>query len=188
MNLDPKKTALLTLDLQKGIFEMAPEAAIVLAPAAKAVEFARQKGFLLIHIGLGFSKGYPEIPEVSRFSMFREKGLMLKGSPSAEFHPKVFNAGDFVVYKQRVSAFTENELLMILRSRKIENLVMFGISTSGIALSTLSQASDLDFKCTILKDGCADLDQEAHRVLTEKIFPRQAAVMTVNEYIAQQSQ
>jgi nicotinamidase-related amidase len=187
MKLDPKKTAVLTLDLQNGIFGMVPGADVVIAPAAKAVEFARQKGFLIIHVGLGFSKGHPEIPEGSRFSMVKEKGIMVKGSASAEFHPSILKADDIIVYKQRVSGFSQNELTMILRAQKIENLVMFGIATSGITLSTLRQASDLDFKCTILKDGCADRDEEVHRVLTEKVFPGQATVLTVDEFIVQQN-
>ena len=167
---------------------MVPGAEVVLAPAAKAVEFARRQGYFIIHVGLGFSKGHPEIPDGSRFSMLKEKGLMVKGSPSAEFNSNIFNVDDLIVYKQRVSGFSQNELTMILRAQKIENLVMFGIATSGITLSTLRQASDLDFKCTVLKDGCADRDEEVHRVLTEKVFPGQAAVLSVDEFIAQQSQ
>jgi nicotinamidase-related amidase len=91
-----------------------------------------------------------------------------------------------VVYKHRVSAFAENELHLILRAQGIENLVFFGISTSGITLSTLRHASDLDFRCIVLKDACFDADPEVHRVLTEKIFPIQARVLTVDAFIAEQ--
>jgi nicotinamidase-related amidase len=91
-----------------------------------------------------------------------------------------------VVYKQRIGAFSENQLHLILRSRGIENLVFFGISTSGITLSTLRRASDLDFRCVVIKDACFDRDQEVHRVLTEKIFPTQATVITVDAFIEEQ--
>ncbi len=77
---------------------------------------------------------------------------------------------------------------MILRSRGIENLVFFGISTSGITLSTLRRAFDLDFRCVVLKDACFDADQEVHRVLTEKIFPSQATVLTVDAFMAEQGE
>ena len=93
-----------------------------------------------------------------------------------------------MVYKQRVGAFSENHLHLILRSRGIENLVFFGISTSGITLSTLRRAFDLDFRCVVLKDACFDADQEVHRVLTEKIFPAQATVLTVDAFIAEQGE
>ena len=35
---------------------------------------------------------------------------------------------------------------------------------------------------TVLSDCCADGDEEVHRVLTTKVFPRQADVMTQEEW------
>jgi nicotinamidase-related amidase len=84
--------------------------------------------------------------------------------------------------KQRYSAFSENSLHLILRAKGIEHLVLFGISTSGIVLSTLCQAFDLDFQCTLIQDACFDPDAEVHRVLTEKVFAAQARVMTAEEF------
>jgi nicotinamidase-related amidase len=51
-------------------------------------------------------------------------------------------------------------------------------------LSTLRQAADLDFGLTVLADGCLDADPEVHRVLMEKVFPHQADVTTVADWIA----
>src|SRR5271156_5640413 len=188
MKLEPKKTALLTLDFQKRIFGFAPGAEAVVPAAARAVEFARQKQFLIIHVGLGFSAGHPEIPETeSRFKKVKENNLFVIGTPSAEFHPAIARPEELVVYKQRVGAFSENQLHLILRSRAIENLVFFGLSTSGITLSTLRRAADLDYTCVVLKDACFDPDEEVHRVLTEKIFPAQATVLTVDAFIAEQA-
>lgn len=187
MKLDPKKTALLTLDYQKGILGFIPAAEAVIPNGAKAVEFARKKQFHIIHVGLGFSAGHPEIPDTeSRFKLVKANNLFVIGTPSAEFYSAVTRPEDLVVYKQRVGAFSENQLHLILRSRSIENLVLFGISTSGIALSTLRRAADLDFGCVVLQDACFDPDEEVHRVLTEKIFPAQATVLTVDAFIAEQ--
>lgn len=63
------------------------------------------------------------------------------------------------------------------------SLVLCGIATSGVVLSTLRQAADLDFDLTVLADGCADADPEVHRVLLEKVFPRQAAVVTTADWV-----
>jgi nicotinamidase-related amidase len=105
-----------------------------------------------------------------------------------EFHGDIFHPEDLVIYKQRVGAFSDNHLELVLRSRRIEHLVFFGIATSGIVLSTLRRAFDLDFRSVVLKDACFDSDEEGHRVLTEKVFPRQAWVATTDEFIvAQQS-
>jgi nicotinamidase-related amidase len=189
MKLDPKKTALLTLDCQKGIFGFVPGAEAIIPNASKAVEFARKKQFHIIHVGLGFSEGYPEIPDIDNpFKRIRQNNLFIKGTPSAEFHDSIARPGELVVYKQRVAAFSENHLHLILRSLGIENLVLFGISTSGIVLSTLRRAFDLDFRCVVLKDTCFDGDEEVHRILTEKIFPAQATVFTVDAFIAEQGE
>jgi nicotinamidase-related amidase len=185
--LDPKKTALLTLDCQMGIFEIVSDAEAIIPIAAKAVEFARQQRFQIIHVGLGFSEGHPEISDADLpFKRVKRNNLFVKGTPSAEFHSAIARSGELVVHKQRVGAFSENELHLILRARGNENLVFFGITTSGIVLSTLRRAFDLDYRCVVLKDACFDADEEVHRVLTEKVFPAQATVVTVEEFVAGQ--
>jgi nicotinamidase-related amidase len=187
MKLDPTKTALLTLDFQKGIFGFVPGAEAIVPNASRAVEFARAKKFQIIHVGLGFAEGHPEISDTdSIFLKLKQNNLFVVGSPSAEFHSDIARPGELIVHKQRYGAFSENTLHLILRARGIENLVFFGISTSGITLSTLRRAFDLDFRCTVLKDACFDSDAEVHRVLTEKIFPTQATVLTVDAFLAEQ--
>jgi nicotinamidase-related amidase len=186
MKLDPTTTAMLTLDLQHGILSMLPDAQAVLAPAKKAVSFARAQGMLLIHVGLGFSEGHPEIPDAeSPMARVKQNNLFVKGTPSAAFHEAVAEPRDLVVYKQRISAFSENQLELILRARGVRHLVLFGVATSGIVLSTLRRAFDLDFRCTVLKEACFDADPEVHRVLTEKVFARQATVTSVDDFVTQ---
>jgi nicotinamidase-related amidase len=51
-----------------------------------------------------------------------------------------------------------------------------------VVLSTVREAADKDYRLTVLADGCADGDEEVHRVLTTKVFPRQADVLTIEEW------
>src|ERR1700733_7640066 len=179
MKLDPQKTAFLTLDLQRGVFGLVPDSERVMSVAAKAVAFARQNQFRIIHVGLGFSEGHPEIPDFEApFLRLKRNNLFVKGTPSVEFHGDIFHPDDLVIYKQRVSAFSDNHLELVLRSCRI--------ATSGIVLSTLRRAFDLDFRSVVLKDACFDADQEVHRVLTERVFPAQAWVAATDEFIAAQ--
>jgi nicotinamidase-related amidase len=188
MKLDAKKTALLTLDFQQGIFAMAADAESIVPTAAKLVELAREKQFFLAHVGLGFHAGYPELDDRSPMAArVKQAQAFLHGSPSAQFHSSIVRPGELIVYKQRVGAFSENQLHLILRARGIEQLVLFGISTSGIVLSTLRRAFDLDYRCVVVKDACYDRDPEVHRVLTEKVFIGQATVVTAGELIAAQA-
>ena len=187
MKLDPKNTAFLTLDFQSGIVAFCEGAGDAISAAAKAAEFARENKFLLVHVGLGFSEGHPELPDFeSPFTMAKKNNLFVKGSPTAEFSASVKKPGELTVYKQRIGAFSENHLDLLLRSKKIEHVVLFGLTTSGIVLSTFTRAFDLNYRIVVLKDACYDRDPEVHRVLTEKVFSRLATVQTVEEFITAQ--
>jgi nicotinamidase-related amidase len=74
-----------------------------------------------------------------------------------------------------------------LRSQGIEELILTGIATSGVVLSTLRAAADMDYRLTVIADCCADADEEVHRVLTTKVFPRQAEVVSAEEWIRRHS-
>ena len=89
-----------------------------------------------------------------------------------------------IVTKRRVSAFTGSDLEVVLRAAGVDSLVLTGIATSGVVLSTLREAADRDYDLTVLADCCGDSDPEVHRVLTEKVFPRQAEVTTVADWEA----
>jgi len=93
--------------------------------------------------------------------------------------------GDVVVTKRRVSAFTGSDLEVVLRAKGINHLVLCGISTSGVVLSTTREAADRDYKLTILSDLCFDADPEVHAVLMGKVFPRQATVQTSEEWMGE---
>ena len=90
-------------------------------------------------------------------------------------------AGDVVVRKTRVGAFSTTDLHDQLQDLGVDTLVLAGISTSGVVLSTVIEAHDLDYRVFVLADGCADTDPEVHAFLLEKIFPRRAAVITLAE-------
>jgi nicotinamidase-related amidase len=187
MKLEPSKTAVLTLDLQKGILALGSGNESVIPNASMMVDFARKKNYQIIHVGLGFSEGHPEIADFDTpFLKAKQNNLFVKGSPSAEFHGAITQPNDLIIYKQRISAFSENHLNLTLRARGIENLVLFGVSTSGIVLATVSRAFDLDFRLTVIHDACFDADVEVHRVLVEKIFPKRGAVTTTDAFISEQ--
>jgi nicotinamidase-related amidase len=90
--------------------------------------------------------------------------------------------GEPVITKKRVSAFAGSDLDVVLRAGEVRSLVLCGIATSGVVLSTVRAAADMDYELTVLADCCADGDPEVHRVLLEKVFPRQAAVLGVADW------
>lgn len=177
-------TALLVMDVQNGVVERYPDPEL-LGNLARAVAAARAAGVRVLLVRVAFREGAPEIsPRNRTFSALAASGGMGEADPSTRIHASVApQAGDIVVTKKRVSAFAGSDLDTVLRSLGAVSLVLSGIATSGVVLSTLRQGADLDFELTVLRDGCADADPEVHRVLMEKVFPRQAAVVSTDQWI-----
>lgn len=175
--------ALLVMDVQKSIVDRYDDDAEYLPRLRGAVDAAHAAGVPVIYVAIGFRAGFPEISDRNKtFGAIKTSGAF--AGPSMEIHPDVApRPEDIVVTKKRVSAFAGSDLDMVLRAGGIDSLVLTGIATSGVVLSTLRQAADLDFGLTVLSDGCLDADSEVHRVLTEKLFPRQADVVTVEEWV-----
>jgi nicotinamidase-related amidase len=80
-----------------------------------------------------------------------------------------------------VSAFAGTDLDLLLRAHDIETLILFGIATSGVVLSTLTDAFDADYRLMVVGDCCADLDADLHSCLIEKHFRRIASVVSAEE-------
>ncbi|HEV2317773.1 MAG TPA: cysteine hydrolase [Thermoplasmata archaeon] len=180
------RTALLVMDFQTGIVErVRGEGAI--GSARRAVGAARSAGVRVIFVRVAFRPGFPEVsPRNASFSQVRERGGFTESDPSTQVHPDLIPApGEPVAIKRRVSAFAGSDLEVLLRAGGITHLVLTGLSTSGVVLSTIRQAADLDYAITVLGDGCADSDAEVHRVLLEKVFPRQARVTTVDAWASE---
>jgi len=168
-------TALLVMDVQPGVIDRVGDTDAYLSRARSAVDHAHERGVRVIHVVVAFRPGAPEASE-----RFRAYAPMLVNA-----QPVLTPAGgDVVVAKKRVSAFAGSDLEVLLRVDDIRHLVLCGIATSGVVLSTLREASDKDYALTVLSDLCADTDPEVHRVLLDKVFPRQAEVMTAAEWIA----
>lgn len=184
-------TALLVMDVQQGIVDrFSGEDPGYLSRLGRAIDAARAAGIPVIYVVVGFRAGHPEVSARNKgfgalASGAPSGGGFADGDPLAEIHPDAApRPGELVVTKKRVSAFAGSDLDMVLRAGELDTLVLTGIATSGVVLSTLRQAADLDFRLTVLEDGCLDADPEVHRVLTGKVFPRQADVVTVDEWAA----
>jgi nicotinamidase-related amidase len=172
------------MDMQAGIVRMLADTSTLLPRVAKAIAHARDHKIPVIYIVVGFRPGLPEVNVNNKtFAASRERYASIDMAEFMAVHPSLApQTGEITVIKRRVSAFTGSDLEVLLRSRGIQHIVLSGISTSGVVLSTTREAADRDYRITILSDACADTDEEVHRVLTTKVFPRQADVITVEEW------
>jgi nicotinamidase-related amidase len=178
--------ALLVMDVQAGILSrLADRAAPLMERVARAVDGARGARVPVLFVRVAFRPGNPEVsPKNRTFSQVPRDGTFEEHAPGTQIAPPLVPRSDEpIVTKRRISAFAGSDLEVLLRARSIDHLALTGVATSGVVLSTFRQAADLDFALTVLRDGCADMDDEVHRVLLEKVFPRQGTVLSVEDWL-----
>jgi nicotinamidase-related amidase len=178
--LDAGRTALLLMDFQPGILANFPDAGGLVHRAAEARRGARAAGVKIAYVRVAFTdQDYAAIPAHNKAFVSVAQGRYLAdGSPEAEIHPDLApQPGDVVVTKTRFGAFSTTNLANFLNPRNVDNLVLAGVSTGGVVLSTLRDAADGDYRMLVLGDCCADPHPEVHRVLLEHVFPHQADVI-----------
>lgn len=188
MAFDAARTAVLAMDCQAGIVSIYAKPPQEFVERASAVlRAARQAGMLVVHVQVGFRPGLPEVSVRNKlFAAIKSSAQhqkLFEGAIGA-IHPALGpEPGDVVVTKHRVSAFIGTDLEMILRAKGIETIVLFGIATSGVVLSTLLQTSDCDYRLVIIDDCCADLDLALHEALLTRLFPQRGEVLPAAEFV-----
>lgn len=186
-SIDARSTALLVMDYQTAVVDLVPaEKDALLARTAGLIAGARQAGMRVIYVVVAFRAGHPEIsPGNQLYAPLREGGRFAEGAAGTEVHAAVApQPGDVIVTKRRVSAFFATDLDLVLRASGVQTLLLAGIATSGVVLSTVRHASDADYRLVVVEDCCADRDPEVHRVLTEKVFARWTTVVKAADVFA----
>lgn len=181
------KKALIIGDIQNGIVANFGNDTDLIARIKKTADAARKAGNLVVFVRVGFRAGHPDLSaDHHMWGAVAQNGVMLEDDASTALHDGLgVQDGDVVVVKRRVGAFTGTDLELILRSQGITEFAIGGIATSGVVLSTVRHGSDLDFSMTVLSDLVKDGDEEVHKVLIEKLLPRQAQVKTGDEWLSE---
>jgi nicotinamidase-related amidase len=174
------------MDFQNGIVERFGNDAALLGRVRSVIDTARGANMPIIYVTVKFREGYPEIsPRNRSFSALKSGAMPMTESDTATAVHSVLGPQptDILVTKRRVGAFSGSDIDVVLRGQQVDHLVLTGIATSGVVLSTLRLAADMDYVLTVLSDCCADMDETVHDVLMTKVFPRQAEVKTAQEWI-----
>jgi nicotinamidase-related amidase len=182
MASEPVRVALLVLDVQSMIVDRLPDKDAYLTRVRATASAARGKGVPVIQTVASFRPGMPEVSARNQaFGRFKGQPAspLVDARPVLELEP-----GDVLIAKRRASAFSGSDLEVVLRAADVQHLVLCGLVTGGVVLSTLCEAADKDYRLTVLSDLCADVDPEVHRLLIEKVFPRHAQVTTSEAWAA----
>ncbi|ORV12535.1 cysteine hydrolase [Mycolicibacterium canariasense] len=184
MDASPARTVLVVMDYQVGLVNRLPAAVLALQRVQVAVNDVRIMGGHVAWVRMGLDdRQFEAISPTSVMASIvtpERRNELHANSPATRIHGGLSpRSSDITVRKIRMGAFSTTDLHQQLTARGITTLVLAGISTSGVVLSTMREAIDLDYRVIVLGDGCADPDAAVHSFLTDVVFPRHAAVIDV---------
>jgi nicotinamidase-related amidase len=186
MNLDPARTALLIMDYQVGIVGRLPDPDALLDRVEAAIAEVRARGGHIGWVRVAFSDAdFDAIPPASvmaRMVTPDRRAALHADAPTSQLHDRLSpQPQDIAVRKTRVGAFTTTDLDRQLADRAVTTLILAGVSTSGVVLSTVREAMDRDYRIVVLADASADPDPATHAFLTGTLFPRHTTVIDVGD-------
>jgi maleamate amidohydrolase len=178
----PAQTALLVMHYQTDILGLFPSVApALLANTRRLCDAARAKGVNVIFANLRFSPGYPEVSPSNRNGQgIKRLGLFLDDRTSPELGQQ---ADEPLVIAHRASVFFGTGLEERLSGRGIDSLIMVGIASTGVVLSSVAYASDADFRLYTVKDCCYDPDQVVHDHLFATAFDSRTTVLSLADVL-----
>ncbi|SCF71843.1 cysteine hydrolase family protein [Streptomyces sp. Ncost-T10-10d] len=185
--LDPARTALLVMDYQPAMLALLPEGGdreALLGRVEGAIADVRANGGTIAYVRVGFTEAdWDAIPATNKsFAPLAQHRVMHHEDPAAAIHERLTpQGGDIIVRKIRYGGISTTDLDQQLRERGITTLVVSGLSTSGVVLSTVIDAADRDYQLYVLSDGVADPDTEVHDVLLHQVFPSRAHIIDTAE-------
>ncbi|GIF76317.1 cysteine hydrolase family protein [Asanoa siamensis] len=177
---EPKRTALLVMDFQNGIVGRLRDPDPLVARVRDVIADVRAHEGIIGYVRVAFTDDdYATVPATNvTFAAAAEQRSMGDDDPSTRVVDALTpEQGDIVVRKVRVGAMSTTDLDQRLRARGVNTVVLAGVSTSGVVLSTVLDAADRDYRVYVLSDGVADVDEDVHDVLLNKIFGRRATVI-----------
>ena len=172
--LNKNSTAIVVIDLQKGIVSMPTEpysVEVIVNNAASLVKAFRRHNLpvFLVHVGSS-----PDLMDGLRpkTDQTMQSNLPM-GADWMEFIPELEqNKTDFIITKRQWGAFYGTELDLQLRRRKIETIVLCGISTNIGVESTARFAYEYGYQQIFIEDACGARSKEQHEVSMNIIFSR----------------
>ncbi|MBO9352799.1 isochorismatase family protein [Bordetella petrii] len=181
--IEPKQTALLVMHYQTDILNLFPSVApALLANTRKLCDAARCRGIGVYFAQIQFGPGYPEIsPRNKNGQGIKRLGLFVNDGVSPELDRR---PDEPVIIAHRASVFFGTDLMPRLSARGVDTLIMAGIASTGVVLSSVAYASDADFRLFTVKDCCYDPDPVVHDHLFSTAFESRTTVLSLAEALS----
>jgi nicotinamidase-related amidase len=186
LSLDAKKTALVIIDLQKGIVSrpLAPHtAADVIARTARIAGRLKAAGGLVVPVNVRFSADGAD-----RLSQPVDEPMQVSGGTPPDWSDLVPEIAAlpaaFPITKRQWSAFYGTELELQLRRRGIDTIVLTGVATCFGVESTGRDAWQMNFSVVFAEDAMTAPAAELHSFAVQRIFPRLGRTRSTDEIVA----
>ncbi|MEN4918509.1 isochorismatase family cysteine hydrolase [Achromobacter spanius] len=181
--IDPKKTALLVMHYQTDITRLFSTAApALLSNTRQLCDAARRAGVLVCFAQIRFSPGYPEVSPLNKNGLgIRDLGLFTADEIAPELGRR---DSEPLIIAHRASVFYGTDLDVRLSARGIDTLIMVGIASTGVVLSSVAYASDADYRLYTIKDCCFDPDEVVHEHLFSTAFASRTTVLSLAQALA----
>ncbi|MBB1628617.1 isochorismatase family cysteine hydrolase [Achromobacter sp. UMC71] len=181
--LVPAKTALLVMHYQTDITTLFPSVApTLLANTRQLCDAARHAGIPVYFAKIHFSPDYPEVSPLNKNGQgIKQMGLFTDDEISPELGRRV---SEPVIIAHRASVFFGTDLELRLSAQGIDTLIMVGIASTGVMLSSIAYASDADFRLYTVKDCCFDPDPVVHEHLFATAFASRTHVLSLDHALS----
>ncbi|WP_322087387.1 isochorismatase family cysteine hydrolase [Burkholderia sp. BCC1999] len=176
----PSSTALLVMHYQTDILGLFPSVAPgLLANTRRLCDAARASSIGVWFANLRFSPGYPEVsPRNKNGQGIKQLGLFIDDGTSPELGRQ---ADEPLIVAHRASVFFGTDLQARLVEQGVDSLIMVGIASTGVMLSSIAHASDADFRLYTVKDCCYDPDPVVHEHLFSTAFESRTTVLSLED-------
>jgi maleamate amidohydrolase len=154
----------------------------LLANTRALCDAARQKGVSVYFVKIHFSPGYPEVSPLNKNGQgIKQLGLFVDDKISPELG---MQSSEPLINAHRASVFFGTDLQARLSAQGVDTLIMVGIASTGVMLSSVAYASDADFRLFTVKDCCYDPDQVVHEHLFSTAFDSRTTVLSLADALA----
>ena len=183
--LDFTKTALVIIDLQKGIVQSSPNGSAVVDQTVKLVNLFRENDGFIAFVNVDFLDGKDALNPLTDHSPASSAG---RPEGWAELVPELgVTESDYTVTKRQWGAFFGTDLDIQLRRRGIDTIVLCGIATNIGVESTAREAFQHGYNQIFITDAMTTFSKEEHDATCNYIFPRIGKVRTTQQFLSEVS-
>lgn len=181
--IDPAKTAVLVMHYQTDITRLfSAQAPALLANTRRLCDAARRKGAHVYFAQIHFSPGYPEVSSLNKNGQgIKELGLFTTDGIAPELGRQ---PDEPLIVAHRASVFFGTDLEVRLSACGVDTLILAGIASTGVVLSSVAYASDADYRLYTVKDCCYDPDEVVHERLFATAFASRTTVLSLEDALS----